>query len=95
MREKGGILKVSLARTEQDDSFLTQNPRIEHGDLLRLSVCDTGKGIIKINFICDLSGFNKPVYIFCLLQFILLRSFYGFRNVKRSVAFSGNRKDNS
>ena len=45
MREKGGILEVSLLEVEMDAAALAGLPDISPGDYLRMTVSDTGEGI--------------------------------------------------
>lgn len=45
MREKGGVLEVSLADVELDADAVAQYPNLSPGSYLRLSVRDTGCGI--------------------------------------------------
>ena len=45
MREKGGILEVSLAEVEMDAAALAGLPDISPGDYLRMTVSDTGEGM--------------------------------------------------
>ena len=45
MREKGGILEVSLADVAIDTRFAAQHPDMKPGNYLRLRVKDTGHGI--------------------------------------------------
>ena len=45
MREKGGILDVSLSEVEMDAAALAGLPEISPGDYLRMTVSDTGEGM--------------------------------------------------
>jgi len=45
MREKGGILGVSLSEVKMDDAALAGCPDISPGDYLRMTVSDTGEGM--------------------------------------------------
>ena len=45
MREKGGLLEVSLENVEFDSDFINRHPEIEHGPYLQLTVTDTGHGM--------------------------------------------------
>ena len=45
MREKGGILEVTLVDMELDSRFTAQHPELKPGPHLRLRVKDTGRGI--------------------------------------------------
>ncbi len=45
MREKGGILEVSLANVELDSDFAIEHPGMNSGTHLRLTVTDTGHGV--------------------------------------------------
>ena len=45
MREKGGILEISLLEVEMDAAALAGLPDISPGDYLRMTVSDTGEGI--------------------------------------------------
>ncbi len=45
MREKGGILAISLSKVELDASDVTACPDLNPGDYLKLSVSDTGHGM--------------------------------------------------
>jgi len=45
MREKGGLLKVTLSRVELDESSAARYPGLGPGSYLQLTVSDTGSGI--------------------------------------------------
>lgn len=45
MREKGGVLEVSLDSVDLDSEFVSLHPELEPGPYLRLSVSDTGDGM--------------------------------------------------
>jgi PAS domain S-box-containing protein len=45
MREKGGVLEVSLADVEVDAHMLASNPDLKPGSYLKLTVSDTGHGM--------------------------------------------------
>lgn len=45
MREKGGVLKVSLAEVDIDADTAARHPHLKVGPYLRLSVSDTGHGM--------------------------------------------------
>ncbi len=46
MRERGGILEVSLTNISLDSNFTAQYPDLEPGNYLRLTVSDTGCGML-------------------------------------------------
>jgi len=45
MKEKGGVLEVSLVDLELDSDFAHRNPDIEPGSYMQLTVSDTGHGM--------------------------------------------------
>ena len=45
MREKGGVLSMTLAKVEIDSTLSAEIPDLEDGSYLRLSVSDTGHGM--------------------------------------------------
>ena len=49
MRDKGGLLEVSLVVEELDTGFAARYPEVTPGPYLKLSVCDTGHGISPEN----------------------------------------------
>jgi two-component system cell cycle sensor histidine kinase/response regulator CckA len=49
MRDKGGLLEVSLVVEELDTGFAARYPDITPGPYLKLSICDTGHGISPEN----------------------------------------------
>ena len=45
MREKGGVLEISLDAIEADEDFIARNPGFRPGTYVRLTVSDTGHGM--------------------------------------------------
>jgi PAS domain S-box-containing protein len=45
MKERGGVLEISLDQFEVDEEFIARNPDLQPGPHVRLTVSDTGQGM--------------------------------------------------